>query len=243
MVRKMDNVTESELVQWMRETAHDESKAFSRGYQGHVYLYEKNGQRFIVKAPMGWGLGRLIRQVMLRNEYRVYSRLAGVPGVPQCHGFLDGRYLVLEWVDGVPIRRAQITHPDMFFTTLLDVIKALHEAGVAHGDLKKKDNLLVIDGKAPCVIDFGVAIRRKPGFAPLNHYLYDLACRFDFNAWVKLKYNRKYEDILDKDRKYYDRTMIEEVSHQIKRRYVTLKKKLLKKRRQDQHMPVGPPPA
>jgi len=239
----MDKVTESELVRWMKETAHDTSKAFSRGYQGHVYLYEKNGRRFIIKAPMGWGPGRLIRQAMLRNEYRVYTRLGGVLGVPRCYGFLDGRYLVLEWVDGVPIRRTQITHPDMFFSTLLDVIKALHKAGVAHGDLKKKDNLLVIDGKAPCVIDFGVAIRRKPGFAPLNHYLYDLACKFDFNAWVKLKYNRKYEDILDKDRTYYHRTMIEEVSHHIKRRYMTLRKKILGKRGQNRHMPVGPPPA
>ena len=238
MVRKMDHVTESELVQWMRETAHDESKAFSHGYQGHVYLYEKNGPRFIVKAPVGWGLGRLIRQAMLRNEYRTYERLAGVLGVPKCYGLFDGRYLVLEWVDGVPIRRARITHPDMFFTTLLDVIKTLHDVGVAHGDLKKKDNLLVIDGKAPCVIDFGVAVRRKPGFAPLNHYLYNLACRFDFNAWVKLKYNRKYEDILDKDRKYYNRTMIEEVSHHIKRRYVTLKKKFRGKRGQDHHIPA-----
>jgi predicted Ser/Thr protein kinase len=242
MVRYMDNLTQSELVQWMRETAHDVSKAFSRGYQGHVYLYEKTGQRFIVKAPMGWGLGRFIRQVMLRNEYRVYSRLGDVLGVPGCYGFLDGRYLVLEWIDGVPIRQAQITDRDIFFQTLLDVIKTLHKVGVAHGDLKKKDNLLVVDGKTPCVIDFGVAIVRKPGFAPLNHYLYDLARKFDLNAWVKLKYTRKYESILEEDRIYYNRTTIEELSHRIKRRYVTLKKRFLGRRRQDQHMPAGSSP-
>jgi tRNA A-37 threonylcarbamoyl transferase component Bud32 len=237
----MDNVTQRELVQWMKETAHDDAKAFSRGYQGHVYLYQKNGQRFIVKAPIGWGPGRLIRQMMLRNEYRVYSRLTGVLGVPQCYGFLDGRYLVLERIDGIPIRQARITDRHVFFQTLLNVIHALHKAGVAHGDLKKKDNLLVVDGKTPCVIDFGVAIVRKTGFAPLNRFLYDLARKFDFNAWVKLKYDRKYESILEEDRIYYNRTTIEKVSHRIKRRYVRLKKRVLRKRVQGKHTPGGPP--
>ena len=176
---------------------------------------------------MGWGLGWLIRLRMLRNEYRAYSRLSEIQGIARCYGLLDGRYLVLEHIDGIPIRNAQITHQDLFFETLLKVIKELHHVGVAHTDLKKKDNVLVVDGKSPCLIDFGVAVVRKPGFAPLNHYLYNIASTFDFNAWVKLKYDGNYENLTPEDKEYFNRTVIEKVSRWIKDHYLIVKRALL----------------
>jgi predicted Ser/Thr protein kinase len=223
MLKGIDNLTERELLQWIRESVKTRSNIFSRGYQGHVYLYDAKGKRLILKAPTGRGLARLIRLAMLRNEYRVYSRLSQIPGVPRCYGLLEGRYLVLEYIDGVPIRTARITDRSTFFERLLNLIKGLHEAGVAHTDLKKKDNLLVVQGRTPYVIDFGVAVVRRPRFAPLNHYLYGLARKFDFNAWVKLKYNGKYENITDEDRPYFNRTVVEKVSGWIKDTYLRLK--------------------
>jgi predicted Ser/Thr protein kinase len=220
MLRDIDNVTESELIQWVRESIKTRSNILSQGYQGHVYLYENKGQRLIIKTPIGRGLGRLIRQAMLRNEYRVYSRLSGVPGIPRCYGLLDSSYLVLEFVDGIPVYKAEIIDRRVFFESLLSLIKQLHKAGLAHADLKKKDNLLVVEGRTPCIIDFGVAIVRKPGLVLLNHYLYNIARKFDFNAWVKLKYQGKYEDISDQDRKYFNRTVIEKVSRWIKDNYL-----------------------
>ncbi len=226
MLKNINNLTENELLQWVKESVKTGSNILSHGYQGHVYLYEGKGQRLILKAPMGWGLGWLIRRAMLRNEYRVYSRLSEVHGVPHCYGLLDGRYLVLEFIDGIPVYRARITDRGLFFETLLNLIKELHKADVAHTDLKKKDNLLVVQGRIPCVIDLGVAIVKKPGFAPLNHYLYNLARKFDFNAWVKLKYDGKYENIADEDREYFNRTVIEKVSRWIKNTYLDIKKAL-----------------
>jgi predicted Ser/Thr protein kinase len=223
MLRNMDYLTESELLQWVRESVKTRSNIFSYGYQGHVYLYEAKGQRLVLKAPTGWGLGNLIRRAMLRNEYRVYSRLSGLRGVPRCYGILGGRYLVLEYIDGIPVRRAHITDRGSFFESLLKLIKELHKAGVAHTDLKKKDNLLVVEGRTPYVIDFGVAVVRKPGFAPINRYLYNLARKFDFNAWVKLKYEGKFENIAEEDRGYYNRTVVEKVSRWIKDTYLRLK--------------------
>jgi tRNA A-37 threonylcarbamoyl transferase component Bud32 len=160
---------------------------------------------------------------MLRNEYRVYTKLSGLTGIPVCYGFIDGRYLVLEFIGGTPIRSARIADPGWFFESLLNLIKEIHNLGVAHTDLKKKDNILVVDGKTPYVIDFGVAVVRKPGFEPFNHYLYKLAKKFDYNAWAKLKYNRKLKYISEKDRQYYDRTFVEKVSRRIKRMYRSVK--------------------
>ena len=85
----MENITESELLTWIRASVRDRKNILSRGYQGHVYLYQDKGRRLIIKAPMGWGLGRWIRLLMLRNEYRIYSRLPAMNGIPRCHGLLD----------------------------------------------------------------------------------------------------------------------------------------------------------
>ncbi len=226
MLKDIDNLTEDDLLHWIRQSVKTGSNIFSHGYQGHVYLYEGKGRRLILKAPTGRGLASLIRRAMLRNEYRVYSRLSDVPGVPRCYGILDGRYLVLEFIDGVPIRTALITDRDVFFNRLLSRIKDLHKAGVAHTDLKKKDNLLVVKGRIPYIIDFGVAVIKKPRFAPLNRYLYNLARKFDLNAWVKLKYDGAYESVADEDRIYYNRTIVERVSRWIKDTYLGLKEML-----------------
>ncbi len=227
MLTGIQNVSETELLQWIKSNVKTGSSILSRGYQGYVYLYEKDTLRLIIKAPMGWGLGWLIRLMMLRNEFKAYSKLSGIEGIPRCYGLLDGQYLVLEYIDGLPIRNAEITHHSLFFETLLKLIQELHTVGVAHTDLKKKDNLLVVEGKKPYVIDFGVAVVRKSGFAPLNHYLYDIASTFDFNAWVKLKYDGKYENVTPEDKVHYNRTVIEKVSRWIKDNYLILKKALL----------------
>ena len=226
MLRDIDDIGENRLLEWIEESIRTGSNIFNRGYQGYVFLYENKDRRLIIKAPIGWGLGRFIRRVMLRNEYKVYSRLSDVSLVPHCFGFLNKCYLVLEFIDGVPIRNARITDHELFFATLLKLIKELHKAGVAHTDLKKKDNLLVVEGRTPYVIDFGVAVIRKPGFAPLNHYLYNLSRTFDYNAWIKLKYNGRYEKIIDQDRMYFNRTVIEKVSHWGKNTYLDIKKVL-----------------
>jgi predicted Ser/Thr protein kinase len=227
MFRDLENITKSELLQWIMASVRHGENILSRGYQGYVYLFEGKGHQLIIKAPMGWGLGRLIRLMMLRNEYRVYSRLSGMQSIPRCHGLLNGRYLVLEYIDGVPFRRAQITDRTVFFEALLRAIKELHNAGIAHTDLKKKDNLLVVEGRIPYMIDFGVAIIRKQGFAPINHYLYNLASKFDFNAWVKLKYDGKYKNLTEEDRPYYNRTLVETVSRWLKDNYLIVKKAII----------------
>ena len=84
-------------------------------------------------------------------------------------------------------------------------------------DLKKKDNLLVTHHDEPCVLDFGAAVIKKEGFHPINHFLYRLAIRFDYNAWVKHKYHNNMHNIDAADQIYYQRTSIEKIAKQIKR--------------------------
>ena len=217
------DIGEDELVDWIERSITDASHILAQGYQGQVYLYQDARQRYVVKAASGRGVLRWLRTRMLRREYRVYTHLAGFVGSPRCHGLLRGRYLILEYIDGRPLRDAPIEDRSAFYSDLFGMIKQLHERGIAHSDLKRKDNLLVVAGHRPCLIDFGAAIIRKPGFAPLNHFLFRTAQRFDFNAWIKLKYNNRLDEISEIDSVYYQRTWVEKAARRTKRAYKRIK--------------------
>lgn len=217
------DIGEDALVRWIERSIADASHILAQGYQGRVYLYQDGRQRYVIKAASGSGVLRWLRTHMLRQEFRVYDRLQGYSGSPRCYGLLRGRYLVLEYVDGLPLRHAPIEDRAFFYQTLFDQIQELHARGVAHSDLKRKDNLLVVAGRRPYLIDFGAAIVRKPGFAPLNHFLFRTAARFDFNAWIKLKYNNRLEEVSAADSVYYQRTWVEKTARRTKRAYKRIK--------------------
>lgn len=226
---ELNELSEDELADWIEAHASDDTKIQARGYQGNVYLFQDRNHRLVIKSASGFGLAKRIRQSWLRKEYEVYKQLAGFPGSPRCYGLLRDRYLILEYIDGVPFRTAKVTDARAFFDRLLELIKELHRRGIAHTDLKRKDNLLVVEGRTPYLIDFGAAMTYKPGFAPINHCLYELARKFDLNAWVKLKYRGKFENLPAADRAYYNRTWIEKIARVIKKRYKKLKSVIVQK--------------
>ena len=226
MLAPPDIPAERALIQWIETQTRSGQRPYARGYQGPVYLYECEGRRFIVKAAVDGGFAGLLRRWMLRREYDAYQQLTGFTGSPRCYGLFEARYLVLEYIDGPSLRTGRIDDRRTYFDILLAHIKELHRRGVAHADLKSRDNLLVIAGRLPFVVDFGAAIARKPGFAPFNHFLYDLARRFDFNAWAKLKYQGRMEELTPEDRPYYRRTVIEMVARALRPIYLWLKRRI-----------------
>ncbi len=98
-----DDAEQLELLGWLRAGKHAADALISSGYQGAAYLYEGSHGRRVVKAATGSGIIGWVRRWMIRREYAIYQRLASVDGVPHCHGLLDGQYLVLDFVDGVPL--------------------------------------------------------------------------------------------------------------------------------------------
>lgn len=222
----LDSGTERALIEQVEAGIRAGQPAYTRSYQGAAYLCEAAGRRYFVKAAVGGGPTGWLRRWMLRREYDVYQRLTGFAGSPRCYGLIDGRYLVLDHIDGLTLRSGEIDDRRAYFDALFAHIGELHRRGVAHADLKRKDNLLVIGGRLPCLVDFGAAIVRKPGFAPFNYCLYELARRLDFNAWAKLKYRGRMEELTPEDRPYYRRTVVEIVARAIKRSYLRLKRRI-----------------
>ena len=175
--------------------------AATPGYQASVRFYRGPTGAFAIKEPSGKGLLRSLSQAAIRREARVYRRLRGIPGIPKCFGCLDDRYLVLEHVPGTTLDafEGELADRTKFFARLLETLQTMHDAGVAHGDLKRKKNILVGPREQPFVIDFGIAIQAKEG----RGLLFDLVRQVDRNAWIKHKYRGQMNNITADDAPLY----------------------------------------
>jgi len=219
MLQGLDGLSEDTLIRWITNSLATGSHRIGHGVQGQALLYEDAAHRLVIKAPAGHGPRLWLATILLRHEARVYKRLRDFPAAPRCYGLIDGRYLVLEYIDGELARYAAITDREAFFAELLAQIQTLHTRGIAHSDLQKKDNLFVARNGHPCLLDFGAAVIRKPGFAPINHLHFRIARRLDLNQWVKLKYRGRLDQVSAEDAPYYRRTWLERLARRIKRLY------------------------
>lgn len=213
---------------WLAAAGRQEAAA---GYQGRILVWEGGSRPLVVKEAIGFGPLLWIRRWMLRREHAIYRRLEGYPWAPSCFGLLDGRYLLLERIDGEPFRWADFQDRERFFELLREAIRELHRRGVAHGDLKRKENLLVVEGERPCLLDFGTAVLLPEGRRPLRGWLFDTLCQFDRNAWAKLKSGGRIESLAPEEQVFYRRTLAERIPQGIKRSWLHL-----------WHGPGGPPP-
>ncbi|MDT8318976.1 MAG: phosphotransferase [Xanthomonadales bacterium] len=202
-------ISQPRLIKWVERSLAARENILAVSNQGTVLLYKDDGLELVVKTAMGRGLLRIARQKTLLREYQAYQRLDGLSGVPACHALLAGRYLVLDFVRATPYRDAVWADRAAWFDEFLALLRAIHERGVSHGDLKSKSNILVTGDEKPCLIDFGTAFLRKPGFHPLNNRLFEYGKRLDINAWVKHKYRGRYEDISEQDRQLLDYSRLE----------------------------------
>ncbi len=194
-------------------------RLLASGYQGAVYLVEAPGGAVIVKKASGCSLLRAARRAMLRREHGIYQRLRGIAGVPECKGLEQGEHLLLEFIHGPSLRVAQPApaERERFFAELRDLILAVHGAGVAHGDLKRKDNILMGPGNRPYLIDFGTAVACPPGAGLLRRLLFRQLRRMDLNAWVKLKYQRQNFEVDPADLQFFRPTLVERIARVVRR--------------------------
>jgi serine/threonine protein kinase len=170
------------------------------GYQASVRLYRTSAGDVVVKQPhRGGPLGAVWRS-LLRREHAVYARLDGIAGVPRSFG-LVGDGLALEYVPGPSLREheTRLVDREAFFAKLLTTVEAMHAAGIAHSDLKRKDNIIVGAGEQPYLIDFGIAVRRSARNRVFNRCVFDPLKQMDLNAWVKLKYGRRIDPEMQRD--------------------------------------------
>lgn len=216
--RSSDSVRLDQLRTYFSDEADASGSRLGEGYQATVKLYETPLGNYVVKTARGPFFWRRLGERTLRREHAIYERLRDVQGVPYCPGLLDNKHLVLEYIPGDSYRQRQHTLDDrvLFFNRFLKTIKDMHAAGVAHGDLKRKDNFLVGPDERPFVIDFGLArIRPDPG-RRMGRMLFEWVKQYDYNAWIKHKYLTRVDNIAPEDSGYYKPMKLERIARSIR---------------------------
>ena len=199
LLRDKKLISEEQLAEALAEQQRTGRKLGS-GYQASVHVYRTSVGAVVVKQPhRGGPLGAIWRS-LLRREHAVYERLHGVTGIPRSFG-LVGDGLALEYVAGPSLREheGELADREAFFAKLKATVEAMHERGIAHGDLKRKNNIIVGAGEQPYIIDFGIAVRRSARSASFNRWVFEQLKQMDLNAWVKLKYRRRIDPETERD--------------------------------------------
>jgi hypothetical protein len=128
-----------------------------------------------------WTLGLWL----IHKEWKIYSRLTGVKGIPRPVERVDRFAFAMEFIPGRPILRGE-SLPSSFFSDLKQVLGEVHARGVVHLDLRHKGNILVSEKGEPYLIDFNSSFAfKEKGF--LRRYLFPLLRRVDDGGLLKLK--------------------------------------------------------
>jgi RIO-like serine/threonine protein kinase len=145
------------------------------------------GRSLMVKDVQGknfflrWTLGLWL----IHKEWKIYSRLTGIKGIPQPVERIDRFAFAMEFIPGRPILRGEPLPPS-FFQELERVLGDVHGRGVVHMDLRHKGNILVSEKGDPYLIDFNSSFAfKEKGF--LRRCLFPLLRWVDHGGLLKLK--------------------------------------------------------
>lgn len=149
-----------------------------RDHFGSISLIDDGEQRRIIRntgdaSPFLRGIARWVA----RREAKAMRRLEGLAGVPV---FLRNEANVFErsFLDGATMRDAKPRHAE-YFHHAARLLRQMHRHGVAHNDLAKEENWLVLQNGEPAVVDFQLAWLGNPesrwfrllAFEDLRHLL------------------------------------------------------------------------
>ncbi|QSX74820.1 serine/threonine protein kinase [Lysobacter arenosi] len=98
---------------------------------------------------------------LARREARGLERVAGLAATPQLLRW-DGRRLDRSYMAGAAMYQRPPRGDLAYFRSARRLLQQLHRRGLAHNDLAKEANWLVLDDGAPAIIDFQLATRGSP---------------------------------------------------------------------------------
>jgi hypothetical protein len=130
---------------------------------GRIALMRDAGGELFVRRDLRhvpWWL-RLPAWWLARREARALGRIAGMQAVPQLLRW-DGRVLDRSYMEGAALYQRPPRGDPAWFHAARHRLHALHARGVAHNDLAKEANWLVLADGAPALIDFQLAVCGAP---------------------------------------------------------------------------------
>ncbi|MFL6593605.1 MAG: serine/threonine protein kinase [Luteimonas sp.] len=98
---------------------------------------------------------------LARREARALQAIVGMPATPQLLRW-DGRVLDRSYMEGAAMYQRPPAGDVAYFRQARRLLQSLHRRGVAHNDLAKEANWLVLADGSPGLIDFQLAVRGEP---------------------------------------------------------------------------------
>ena len=148
-------------------------RVLGEGGMGTVFLAQQTQPRRLVALKV---LKSELTSERIRRRFTaegdILARLSH-PGIARVYEAIDGPrpYLVMEYVDGVPLTDwADARHPDLrtrvaLIVKIAEAVDHAHRSGVVHRDLKPANILVTPDG-TPKILDFGIARVVDPDTVP-----------------------------------------------------------------------------
>jgi hypothetical protein len=125
-----------------------------------------------------WARG--VARHLAGREARALIVLDNVDGIPKLRSW-DGRELRREWLDGLPMQESRPTQR-RYFREALRLLRRIHSHNIAHNDLAKEANCLVLANGDTGFIDFQLAVH-----APRRGLLFRILAREDLRHLLKHK--------------------------------------------------------
>jgi serine/threonine protein kinase len=164
----------------------------AQGTRPDLRLVEVGGRRAVVKDYLRSDplFRLLVGPMLVRRERGALARLRGVRGVPQFIDTIDRYAIAVEHVDGESLGETREPIPERFFDQLTEVVRRVHERGIAHCDLRNSGNVIVAADGEPHIIDFAGCIIRGRGWNPFIRFLFRQFALADLYAVLVLKRKR-----------------------------------------------------
>lgn len=145
-----------------RTRAAVEVRALKHDSFGRIALMRDADGQFVrrdLRAAPAWL--RLPAWWLARREARALQAAAGLADVPRLLRW-DGRCLDRSYLEGAPMYLRPPHGDPGWFRDAHRLLRRLHRRGLAHNDLAKEANWLVLADGRPALIDFQLAVRGRP---------------------------------------------------------------------------------
>lgn len=110
--------------------------------------------------PKAWLVRNTYGRRMIRREFAALDRLAGVRGVPQDAFLIDRLAVAYRFMAGTTLAFSAAGElPASYFEALERMIGEIHARGLAHLDIRYRQNVLVLADGSPGVLDFQSCVR------------------------------------------------------------------------------------
>ena len=149
--------------------------AAKKAMKPDVIVAESYG-RFVVAKDFRnkpWIIRSFWGPLNIMYEKFILQKLDGVSGIPTFIGLEDYGCMLISFIDGDEIKKAEHQLAPGYFDNLLQIASDIHARGVLHLDLGHKTNVMVKQDGSPAIIDFNTSLYlpRNIVFSPLLRLL------------------------------------------------------------------------